>query len=402
MNEAVDFGCYTRDEGDRLSLYMQVEGMSCASCAWRIEQALMAYPGVEARINFSTQRLRVSWPREGGADAANDNAAGLANRYAADVEALGFQVAPFDPDSRALRAKAEERFLLGCLAMAGFATLAVMLFVDPLWFLPEASLNGATRDLMHWSMGLIAMPATLYCGRPFFRSALAALRHGRVNMDVPISLAVLLTNALSLFETIRHGRYVYFDAAVMLLFFLLIGRYLDLKARGKAREAAQGLLAMLEGTARVQGGTGFRNIRIRDLRPGDVLLVAAGEKVAADGVVVSGDSEVDTRLVTGETLPRPAVAGKRLYAGMINQSAPLTVEVAAAADDSLLSDIVALMERAEQSQSAYVLFADRVAAIYAPAVHIMALVTFIGWLVFGAVSGHAVPLEEALLRAMAV
>jgi Cu2+-exporting ATPase len=194
---------------------------------------------------------------------------------------------------------------------------------------------------MHWFMGLIAMPATLYCGQPFFRSALSALKAGRTNMDVPISLAVLLANALSLFETMRHGRYVYFDASIMLLFFLLIGRYLDLKARGKAREAAQGLLAMLEGTARVVKDGQAVALRIRDIRPGDVLLVTAGEKIAADGVVLSGRSEIDTRLVTGETLPRATGPGEKLYAGMINQSAPIEVRVSAAADNSLLSEIVA-------------------------------------------------------------
>lgn len=407
MTQAVDFGCYTRDEGDRTSMYVQIEGMRCATCAWKIEQAMMAHPGVEARINFSTQRLRVSWPKTPADKAANDDLAPGPNIFAGEIEALGFRVAPFDGESRTQQAQAEERFLLGCLAVAGFATLALMLFVDPLWFLPETSLNGATRDLMHWTMGLIAMPATLYCGRPFFRSAAAALRHGRTNMDVPISLAVILANAMSLFETIRHGRYVYFDAAIMLLFFLLIGRYLDLKARGKAREAAEGLLAMLEGTARIQDEAGtcsgvVHSVRIRDVRPGHLLLVAPGEKIAADGIVADGESDIDTRLVTGETLPRNVRSGDRVYAGMINQSSALMVRVAAAADDSLLSEIVVLMEKAEQSQSAYVLFADRAAALYAPVVHGLALLTFIGWLGWGLVSGQAVAWEDALLRAMAV
>ncbi|EGF90038.1 copper-translocating P-type ATPase [Asticcacaulis biprosthecium C19] len=392
MNLATDFSCFTHEEDGRRSLYMQIEGMRCATCAWKIEQALTAHAGVEARVNFSTQRLRVTWPDTAPGHAAND--------FAGEIEALGFHVAPFDPDSRAAAAKAEERELLTCLAVAAFATAAIMLFADALWFARD--LEGPSRDLMHWLMGLIAMPATLYCGRPFFRSALGALRHGRTNMDVPISLAVILANALSLFETVRHGQYVYFDASVMLLFFLLIGRYLDLKARGKAREAAQGLLAMLEGTARVIRNGRSEALRIRDIRPGDTLIVAAGEKIAADGVVVSGTSDIDTRLVTGETLPRPATVGDRLYAGMINQSAPLQVEVAAAADNSLLSEIVALMEKAEQSQSAYVRFADRVAALYAPVVHVLALATFVGWVVWGYVAGPAVAWEEALLKAMAV
>lgn len=401
MSAAIDFTCFIREDKDRLSLYMQVEGMRCASCAWKIEQALQAHPGVEARVNFSTQRLRISWPKTAPHAAANDGTDGLANCLADEVEALGFHVAPFDNDSRLQQAKGEERALLGCLAAAGFATCAIMLFADALWFSPKGSLEGASRDLMHWTMALIALPATIYCGWPFFRSALGALKHGRTNMDVPISLAVLMANAMSLFETIRHGHYVYFDASVMLLFFLLIGRYLDLKARGKAREAAEGLLAMLEGSARVLNGGQTLSVRIRDLVPGQVLLVAAGEKVAADGRVIAGQSDVDTRLVTGETLPRPAVVGDKLYAGMINQSAPLQVEVSAAADDSLLSEIVSLMEKAEQSQSPYVRFADRVAQAYAPVVHALAALTFTGWMIWGYVHGGIV-WEDALLKAMAV
>ncbi len=390
---AVDFSPFVREDHGRRSLYMQVDGMHCASCAWTIEQGLRSHEGVEARVNFSTQRLRVSWPSTLPADAAND--------FAHEVEALGFHVAPFDQDSRLQQARDEQRFLLACLAVAGFATGNIMLFSQALWFSPDGSLEGPTRDLMHWVMALIALPATLYCGRPFFRSAGQALSHGRTNMDVPISLAVIMANALSLFETVRHGHYVYFDASVMLLFFLLIGRYLDARARGKARETAEGLLAMLEGSARVRDGDGEASVRIRDLKPGQILLVAVGEKIAADGVVRNGTSDIDTGLVTGETLPRPAGPGDTLYAGMINRSAPLEIEISAAADDSLLSEIAGLMEKAEQSQSPYVRFADRVARLYAPVVHVLALATFLGWLAWSHLGG-GVSWEDALLRAMAV
>ncbi|MDV6331125.1 heavy metal translocating P-type ATPase [Asticcacaulis sp. 201] len=397
MSRAVDFRCFAREEADRVSLYMQVEGMHCASCAWKIEQSLQAHPGVEARVNFSTQRLRISWPKTLDAGAANDNA----NQFADEVEALGFHVAPFDAESRLQASKAEERDLLSCLAVAGFATCAIMLFVDPLWFLPARAVTGATRDLMYWMMSLIALPATIWSGRPFFRSAWQALTHGRTNMDVPISLAVIMANALSVYETVTHGRYVYFDASIMLLFFLLIGRYLDLKARGKAREAAEGLLAMLEGTATVVDGERTVSVRIRDLAPGQHLLVAAGEKIAADGLILTGESDIDTQLVTGETLPRTAGPGERLYAGMINRSAPLLIEVSAAADDSLLSEIVGLMEKAERSQGPYVRLADRLAGLYAPVVHGLALATFVGWMIYGALHG-AMIWEDALLKAVAV
>ncbi|BEV12804.1 cadmium-translocating P-type ATPase [Asticcacaulis sp. DW145] len=385
-----DYGCYVTEEDDgHQALYLRVEGMRCAACAWKVESTLNAYDGVNARMTYATQRLKLVWDKSAFSTRAND--------LAAAVEALGFSVAPFDVSKSSEGAKAEESLLLRCLAVAGFATTFVMLFADALWFSPDASLNGATRDLMHWAMALVALPTTLYAGRPFFRSAIAALRHGRSHMDVPISVAVLLTAGMSLFETMRHGPHVYFDASVMLLFFLLIGRYLDLKARGKAREAAEGLLAMLDGTASVREGGQVRSCKISDLRPGMTLVVAAGEKIAADATLTRGTTEVDTSLLTGETLPRAVSPGETVYAGTINVAAPLEAVVTAASENSLLSRTVALMETAEQGQARFVHIADRVAAIYAPVVHIVAALTFAGW----ALWGHG-GWQDALLKAMAV
>ncbi|MDC7685272.1 heavy metal translocating P-type ATPase [Asticcacaulis sp. BYS171W] len=387
-----DFACYaTQGDDGRASLFLQVEGMRCAACAWKIESALNAEPGVEARITYSTQRLKIVWDHMGEATKAR------ANELAELIERLGFSVAPFDLTTKAAGQQEETQFILRCLAVAGFATTYVMLFSDALWFSSEAALSGATRDLMHWAMALGALPAMLYAGRPFYISALTALQHGRANMDVPIAIAVLLAGGMSLYETISHGRYVYYDASVMLLFFLLIGRFLDLKARGKAREAADGLLAMLDGTATVVDGGQIRSVRIAELTPGMILRITAGEKIAADSTVIGGASDIDTSLITGETLPRTVQYGHRLYAGTINLSAPIDARVDAASGDSLLSEVVRLMETAEQGQARYVRIADRVAAIYAPAVHVLAALTFFGWLWIA-----RTPWEDGLMKAMAV
>lgn len=385
----IDYACYAHeDEAGRQALYLQIDGMTCAACAFKIEDRLNAEAGVRARVNYGTQRLHVSWAGQTDADK------GRINALVPLIEKLGYRAAPFDGESQMEQAREAQRFLLRCLVVAGFATGNVMLFSQALWFAPAGSLVGATKDMMHWAMALIALPALVYCGRPFFYSAFNALKHGRTNMDVPITLAVLLTSALSFYETRRHGDYVYFDATVMLLFFLLIGRYLDSLARGKAREAAQGLLAMLEGTATLTDGT---SVRIRDLRAGQVLMTATGEKIAADGVVIRGASDIDTSLITGETLPRSVEVGEAVYGGTVNMSAPLEIEVTAASDQSLLSQVVALMEKAEQGQAKYVRIADRVSAKYAPVVHILAAATFLGWVFIG----HAV-WQDALLKAMAV
>ncbi|WP_438263829.1 heavy metal translocating P-type ATPase [Asticcacaulis aquaticus] len=387
-----DYACYATEEKDgRTGLFLQIDGMSCAACAWKIESALNAEPGVEARINYSTQRLRIVW------DNVGERARARANELAEMIEGMGFSVAPFDLSAKLAGQHDEEQFILRCMAVAGFATTYVMLFSDALWFTSEAALTGATRDLMHWAMALVALPAMLYAGRPFYLSAVSALRHGRTNMDVPISIAVLLAGGMSLYETVTHGRFVYYDASVMLLFFLLIGRFLDVKARGKAREAAEGLLAMLDGTATVIEDGAVRTLRNCELVAGMMLRIAIGEKIAADSTVVNGVSEVDASLISGETLPVSVQPGQRLFAGTINLSAPLEARVDAASGDSLLSEVVRMMEIAEQGQARYVRIADRVAAIYAPAVHILAAITFLGWLLVA----HT-PWEDGLLKATAV
>ncbi|WP_140986571.1 heavy metal translocating P-type ATPase [Asticcacaulis tiandongensis] len=392
---SIDYACYAHDEegvakdgGKRQALYLQIEGMTCAACAFKIEDRLNAEAGVKARVNYGTQRLHVSWAGETEADK------GRINALVPLIEKLGYKAAPFDAESQLEQTREAQRFLLRCLVVAGFATGNVMMFSQALWFSPAGSVAGATKDMMHWAMALIALPTLIYSGRPFFYSAFNALRHGRTNMDVPITLAVILTSALSFYETQRQGDYVYFDATVMLLFFLLIGRYLDSLARGKAREAAQGLLAMMEGTATLKDGT---SVRIRDLKAGQVLLAATGEKIAADGVVVRGASDIDTSLITGETLPRSVGIGEAVYGGTINMSAPLEIEVTASGDRSLLSQVVALMEKAEQGQAKYVRIADRVSAKYAPVVHVLAAVTFLGWIFIGQSDW-----QDAMLKAMAV
>jgi P-type Cu2+ transporter len=360
-----------KDKNNRL--YLMVDGMRCASCAWAIESALNAENNVNARINLSTKRLVVIWK----GDAARGNS------LVAKVTALGYRFTPFDASAQKNAENSEEKFLLKCIAVSGFASGNIMLFSLALWFSSHEGMGVATRDLMHWVSGLIALPAIIYAGIPYYISAWNVLKRGHTNMDVPISLAVILATAMSMFETFRHGDYVYFDSATMLLFFLLIGRYLDKKARGQARAAAQDLLAMMQGFATIREGSATRSIPIREVMAGMQLVVAAGEKIAADGEVISGISDVDTSLITGETIPQPVQTGTKLFSGTVNITAPIEVKVSAASEHSLLADIIRLMENAEQGQANYVRLADRVARYYTPVVHILALAAFLGWLAAG-------------------
>jgi Cu2+-exporting ATPase len=178
----------------------------------------------------------------------------------------------------------------------------------------------------------------------------------------------------------RGGEHVYFDSAITLLFFLLVGRYLDRRARGVARSAAERLLAMAVGSLTVLDADGARRtVPIAQLRTGMTVLAAAGERIGADGRIVAGLSEVDTSLITGETLPRAVRPGDQVFAGTLNLAAPLRLEVTAVGERTLLAEIVRLMDLAEQRRAKYVVLADRVARLYAPAVHGLALATFLGW-----------------------
>lgn len=361
--------------GDASAFEMQlhVAGMHCARCIWAIESALKQQSDIlEARVNLSTARLSVSWR----GDAAR------ADALASLVESLGYKITPV-ADAPKITAS-EDAFLLRCMAVSGFAMGNIMMISVALWSSDTELMGMATRELMHWISAAIALPAIAYAGRPFFRSAFAVLKHGRTNMDVPISLALTLAFGMSVFETLRSSEHVYFDSAVMLMFFLLIGRWLDARARGKARQHASDLLELLQGTASVlQADGSLQTVLISQLMAGDVVRIAAGEKIPTDAVLIEGSSEIDTALVTGESAPRSAEVGDTLYGGTLNLTTPITCRVLQASDDSLLADIIRLMEKAEQGRASYVRLADKAARLYTPVVHTLSAAAFIYWYGFG-------------------
>jgi len=368
------------------SLSLMVDGLHCAACVWLIEQVLQREAVViSARVNLTSRRLLIRW--RGGVDGAE--------RLVRLVQRLGYRVVPFELHE-AGGASTEEKGLLRALAVAGFAMANVMLLSIAVWSGFPGEMGPATRDLLHWVSALIALPAIAYAGRPFFRSAIAALRARRTNMDVPISIGVTLAAGLSLWETARSGPHAYFESVAMLLFFLLIGRYLDRRARGRVRSAAEHLvrLAAAPATVVASDGTTYR-APAGSLRLGDTVLVAAGERIPADGRVRSGCSSVDKSLIDGETMPEAIEPGSHVLAGMLNLDGPLRIGVTAVGERTFLAEVIRLMEAAERGRTRLVALSDRVARRYAPAVHLLALATFAGWAVVG-------PWQVALLNAVAV
>ncbi len=350
-------------------MILLVPGIHCAGCIAKIEKALKSHPAViTARVNFSTKRVAIDW------QAQNANALELISC----IENLGFEAKPYSPE------EAEDKHrdvigneLLRALAVAGFASANIMLLSTSIW----SGATDATRDLFHWISALIALPAVIYAGRPFFRSAWSVLKHAGLNMDVPISLAVLLAAGASLFETFNGSHNTYFDASVMLLFFLLIGRYLDHMMRERARSAVAHLISLTATAADVIDKDGSRTLLpVTELKPDMHIFVGAGQRIPVDGEILSGITDLDRSIVTGETAPETASKGTIVQAGVMNLTGPLEIRVIAAGEDTFLGQMVQLMESAEQGKANYVRLANEVARIYAPAVHLLAGITFLGWL----------------------
>lgn len=376
MQPTRDFSHYVRDLGTGLAhIDLAVEGVSCAGCMSKIERGLSAIPDVTlARVNLTDRRVALEW-KQGELDPA---------RFIDRLAELGYKAYPFEPVRAETAESDQSRFLLRCLGVAAFATMNVMMLSVPVWsgfneMMPEQ------RDFFHWLSALIALPAAAYAGQPFFRSAFRALRTGGVNMDVPISVGVLLALAMSLVETVRHAEHTYFDAAIMLITFLLVGRYLDQSMRLKTRAVAGNLAALKAETATKLVGSGeIVEVPLAAIHPGDIVLVRPGERCGVDGTVIEGRSEIDQSLITGETLYAPAKEGTAIYAGTVNISGALRVRVSAASEATLLAEITRLLDNAQQSRSRYVQLADRASRLYAPVVHATALLTMLGWLLAGA------------------
>lgn len=360
-----------RNEDETRQFDAMVKGARCGSCLAKIEKAVGALPGVAgARLNLSTGKLVVV-----GASFQPD---AVLQR----LHDLGYEAAPFEA-SATLDADAREgRFLLHCLVVAGFGTVFTMGLTDSIWY--GGDMDASLSRAFFWLAGAVAIPATLYSGQPFFFSAWRVLKRRRANMDVPISLALLLSLALSVWQTAIAGKQVYFDAAIMLSLLLLAGRYLEFLLRNKARGAARHLLAMQSILVRRQGAGGaLESVAAADLNIGDHVLLASGERSPVDGELESG-TELDLSLVTGESVPVSRFAGAKVSAGSIVTGAAALLRVTARVENSLIADLARLLEAGRQAKSVYVTLADRAARAYVPFVAIAALAVLAGWLLAGA------------------
>lgn len=372
-------GLVRRGPGGVDAFELAVKGARCANCIAKIERGVGAITGVEqARLNLSTGKLTV----------LSRNVA--PQSILARLEELGYEAQPFEAQDVLDAGEAEGRFLLHCLAVSGFAAVFVVGLTDAIWY-GGIDLAAPVRTLFFWLAGVVAIPASLYAGLPFFRSALKSLKAGATNMDVPISLALVLALALSVYQTAQGGSHTYFDAAAMLVFLLLIGRYLDYRLRDRARGAARHLLALQSRLVqRIASHGAVETVAAKEVVVGDRLLLASGDRVPVNGILEDRDTELDLSLVSGESLPQPARAGSAVPAGAVVTGSGAILRATAGVENSLVADLARLLEAGQQARSAYVRLADRAARAYVPLVFGLSFLACAGWLVAGAGLAQAV------------
>lgn len=348
-----------------------IQGIYCGACVWLIENFLHRFDFiVKARVNLAQKRLQIEYFST-SANKINDIVLSLAK--------IGYKLLPFNLENAEELATKQENQLLKSLAVAGFGAGNVMLFSFALWFSSPEEMGAVMRRFFHLCSALISLPAIVFSSRIFFVNAWLAIKNKRSHMDIPISIAIFLACLVSLLEFTLHKSHLYFDSAMMLVFFLLIGRYLEMQTRNKVFNLSSEFSLLNNGYASLINEDGTKVIAVNKIELAMNLLVNSGEKFYADGAVIRGESEIDNSLITGETKPQKILIGSKVFAGMINLGDPVVFTVEKLPSQSLIAEIVAMTENISQSKSYFVNLADRVAKYYTPIIHIIGLIALIYW-----------------------
>ncbi|MCB1773086.1 MAG: cadmium-translocating P-type ATPase [Gammaproteobacteria bacterium] len=347
-----------------------LEGITCAACVWLNERHVNALPGVvDFSVNYSTHRARVQW---------DEDQIHLSDILRAITE-IGYVAHPFDPGRQEAVYKKEKSAALRRLAVAALGAMQVMMLAVAMYAGDYTGMEEGMRTFMRWVSLLLTIPVVLYSASSFFITAWRDLKRRQLGMDVPVSLAIGGAFAASVWSTFTGGAEVYFDSVCMFAFFLLTSRYLEMGARHRAGEAAEALVKLLPATATRLDAGGESVVAVSELVPGDRVRIRPGETIPADGLVEDGRSSVDESLLTGESMPRPREIGDELVGGSVNVESPLVMVVDKVGDDTLVSAIVRLLDRAQAEKPRMAQLADHVAGWFIAALLVIATAVAVFW-----------------------
>ena len=351
-----------------------LEGMHCAACVWLIERRLARLPGVQSvDVNVANARLQVAWRR---------NECKSSDILRA-VREIGYLAYPFDPARYAQSLEAARKTMFRRLFVAGLSMMQVMMYALPAYIADDGTMDAGMQGLMRWASLALTIPAVIYSAQPFFLGALSNLRNRVPGMDVPVAIGIAAAFGASVVATVRGTGEVYFDSATMFIFLLLCSRYLELGARRKAAATLDALQHALPASAwRMPDYPHSRTaglVAASHLRRDDIILVKPGEVIAADGVIIEGETDVDCSLLSGESQPQHRETGERLPGGAVNISQPVVVKVTQESGASTLSVLMKLIEQAGRGKPQLALWADRVAAWFVALLLLFAVAAFFAW-----------------------
>jgi len=381
---AVDFSAWDRAQLQRLyvrhagngsaEVCVLVEGLRCAACAWLIDRALRDLPGVRAvEVNPGARRVRIEWMP------ANMALSEMLGRIAR----LGYTPHPCNAQALDALDQRESRTALKRLIVAGLGMMQAMMFAVTLYAGAFEGIDPATRDFFRWIGLIVTTPVVIYAAQPFFAGAARELRARTLGMDTTIALAITLIYVASLYETLRGGGEVYFDSASMFVFLLLGGRYLEMRARRHAADVVDALARLQPALAQRRSAAGApETVGVHELEAGDIVVVAVGVAVPADGILLDEACEVDESLLTGESAARTRRRGETLIAGSVVRAGPVEMRVAHVGADTVLSSIMRLIERAQTRRPRAALLGDRIAARFVAGVLALTVLTAVAWLYF--------------------
>lgn len=363
------------DSEQHQQIQLTIEGISCAACGWLIERQLGQLAGIrQISVNISARRATVNW----------DNTQIRLSEILTGFEKVGYHALPFQPDLHEASYQKENKRFLKRLGLAGIMTMQLMMLAFCLYFGVFGDIEAKTQIFFHYISLILCLPVVAYSGFGFYRSAFNALRHKTVNMDVPISVAVIGAFSASAWASFTEHGMVYFESVAMFIFLLLISRYLEHRSRHHAAEVSANIIKHMPVSANLLTDNGrIQTCLAKKLQPGQSILVRAGEMIPIDGVILQGQSQVDESMLSGEFEPVSKQPNDKVYGGTTNHAGVLTVRVETDLQHALISQIVRLQEMALANKPKLAILADKVSRYFVTAVLIIAAATFAFWTLQG-------------------